>query len=74
MTKTNNPVKNSTTSEYENFSISPFALPFLLFFRPTILTGVTPEMQLCQEEIFGPVVSIQKFSEEKVFFSNETLL
>ena len=23
-------------------------------------------MQLCQEEIFGPVVSIQKFSEEKV--------
>ena len=38
------------------------------FFRPTILTGVTPEMQLCQEEIFGPVVSIQKFSEEKVCF------
>ena len=26
MTKTNNPVKNSTTSESENFSISPFAL------------------------------------------------
>ena len=25
-------------------------------------------MQLCQEEIFGPVVSIQKFSDEKVSF------
>jgi len=36
-----------------------------LHYQPTILTGVTPEMQLCQEEIFGPVVSIQKFSEEK---------
>ena len=39
---------------------------YILFCRPTILTGVTPDMQLCQEEIFGPVVSIQKFSEEKV--------
>ena len=38
---------------------------YILFCRPTILTGVTAEMQLCQEEIFGPVVSIQKFSEEK---------
>ena len=41
---------------------------YILFYRPTILTGVTPEMQLCQEEIFGPVVSILKFSEEKVSF------
>ena len=39
---------------------------YILFCRPTILTGVTAEMQLCQEEIFGPVVSIQKFSDEKV--------
>ena len=31
-------------------------------------------MQLCQEEIFGPVVSIQKFSEEKVFFSMKPLI
>ena len=41
---------------------------YILFYRPTILTGVTPEMQLCQEEIFGPVVSVQKFSDEKVSF------
>ena len=39
---------------------------YILYFRPTILTGVTADMQLCQEEIFGPVVSIQKFSDEKV--------
>ena len=41
---------------------------YILLCRPTILTGVTSDMQLCQEEIFGPVVSIQKFSEEKVSF------
>ena len=41
---------------------------YILFCRPTILTGVTPDMQLCQEEVFGPVVSIQKFSDEKVSF------
>jgi len=28
------------------------------FFEPTILTGVTPDMALCREETFGPVVSV----------------
>lgn len=30
------------------------------FFEPTILTGVTPEMRVAQEEIFGPVLSVLK--------------
>ena len=67
LTKRSSPVREL---HYQRVWELPFfSLTFLLFFRPTILTGVTPEMQLCQEEIFGPVVSIQKFSEEKVFSS-----
>ncbi|KAE9549239.1 hypothetical protein FO519_007548 [Halicephalobus sp. NKZ332] len=37
------------------------------FFEPTVLTGVTEEMELANTEIFGPVVAVQKFdSEEEV--------
>jgi aldehyde dehydrogenase (NAD+) len=28
------------------------------FYRPTIFTGVTPDMRIAQEEIFGPVLSV----------------
>lgn len=34
------------------------------FFQPTIVTGVTPEMRLSQEEIFGPVASLIRFETE----------
>lgn len=34
-----------------------------LFFEPTILTDVTPEMRVYHEETFGPVVSLYKFSD-----------
>lgn len=36
-----------------------------LYYEPTIVTGVTPQMRLYTEEIFGPVVSIIKFGDEK---------
>ncbi|GAB3204631.1 succinic semialdehyde dehydrogenase [Nocardia tengchongensis] len=41
------------------------ALPDLgpLFYEPTILAGVTPEMTLYAEETFGPVVSIHPFDD-----------
>ncbi|MBI4174232.1 MAG: aminobutyraldehyde dehydrogenase [Candidatus Aenigmarchaeota archaeon] len=32
------------------------------FFQPTIFAGVRQEMRICQEEIFGPVLSVIKFS------------
>ncbi|WP_035800915.1 succinic semialdehyde dehydrogenase [Kitasatospora mediocidica] len=35
-----------------------------LFFEPTILDGVTPEMTVCAEETFGPVVSVYRFDAE----------
>jgi acyl-CoA reductase-like NAD-dependent aldehyde dehydrogenase len=28
---------------------------------PTVLTGVTPEMKVCREEVFGPVVAVQGY-------------
>jgi len=35
------------------------------FVNPTIFSGVTPDMRIVQEEIFGPVVVIQKFDSEQ---------
>ncbi len=32
------------------------------FFQPTIFTNVGQDMKICQEEIFGPVLSVIKFS------------
>ncbi len=44
------------------------------FFEPTVLDGVTPEMAVSAEEIFGPVIGIQRFSteEEAVRLANAT--
>ncbi|MEY9877684.1 succinate-semialdehyde dehydrogenase/glutarate-semialdehyde dehydrogenase [Streptacidiphilus sp. MAP12-33] len=36
-----------------------------LFFEPTILDGVTTESAVCNEETFGPVVSIYRFDDEE---------
>lgn len=33
-----------------------------IFYRPTVLTNVKPEMKVCSEEIFGPVVTFEKDS------------
>ena len=45
-----------------------------LFFAPAVLTGVTPEMEIFSEEIFGPVAPLYKFStdEEAVDLANDT--
>ncbi|OJJ62507.1 hypothetical protein ASPSYDRAFT_41174 [Aspergillus sydowii CBS 593.65] len=34
------------------------------FIQPTVFTDVTSDMKIAQEEIFGPVVTIQKFKDE----------
>jgi aldehyde dehydrogenase (NAD+) len=36
-----------------------------LFFEPTIVTGVTNEAAISQEEIFGPVLTVLPFSDEE---------
>jgi acyl-CoA reductase-like NAD-dependent aldehyde dehydrogenase len=36
-----------------------------LFYEPTILTDVTPDMRVAQEEIFGPVLAVLAFNTEQ---------
>ncbi|HLI27336.1 MAG TPA: aldehyde dehydrogenase [Chloroflexota bacterium] len=44
------------------------------FLQPTVFTQVRPDMRICREEIFGPVVSVQPFrsEEEAVRLANDT--
>lgn len=44
------------------------------FIEPTVFTNVTSDMRIVQEEIFGPVVTIQKFKdeEEAIQLANDT--
>ena len=35
------------------------------YFEPTIFTDVTPDMSLAREEVFGPVLAIQTFDDER---------
>lgn len=46
-----------------------------LFFEPSILSGVTREMKIAQEETFGPLASIFKFEteEEVIQYANDTI-
>jgi succinate-semialdehyde dehydrogenase / glutarate-semialdehyde dehydrogenase len=45
-----------------------------LFFEPTLLAGVTPQMAVYREETFGPVVSVYRFTDEAeaVALANDT--
>ncbi|MCD7036467.1 aldehyde dehydrogenase family protein [Metabacillus sp. GX 13764] len=45
------------------------------WYEPTIITDVTQSMKVVQEEIFGPVVVISKFSNEKeaIQLANDTI-
>ena len=45
-----------------------------LFYQPTILTGVTPEMRVFREEIFGPIAPVMRFKteEEALTLANDT--
>ncbi len=45
-----------------------------LFYKPTVLTGVTTEMDIVSQEIFGPVASLIKFEtdDEAIALANST--
>lgn len=44
------------------------------FFQPTVLTGVTPAMQIAREETFGPVAPLFRFGseDEAIRLANDT--
>ncbi|MCH8804747.1 MAG: aldehyde dehydrogenase family protein, partial [Planctomycetes bacterium] len=48
--------------------------PTALFYPPTVVSGVTPDMEMFREETFGPVASVVAFSdiEEAIDLANST--
>jgi betaine-aldehyde dehydrogenase len=44
------------------------------FYRPTVIADVTPDMRIVREEVFGPVLTIERFTteEEAVALGNDT--
>ncbi|MDO6730949.1 NAD-dependent succinate-semialdehyde dehydrogenase [Marinovum sp. 2_MG-2023] len=44
------------------------------WFEPTVMTGITPDMQIAHEEIFGPISAVFKFDteDELVAAANDT--
>ncbi|HEX2195217.1 MAG TPA: aldehyde dehydrogenase family protein [Candidatus Limnocylindria bacterium] len=42
----------------------PAGLDAEAFVRPTVIGGVSNQMRIAQEEVFGPVVTLQRFSDE----------
>ncbi|HEY6529775.1 MAG TPA: NAD-dependent succinate-semialdehyde dehydrogenase [Cellvibrionaceae bacterium] len=58
----------------ESFGIDRRASPIGSFFAPTLVTGVTPEMRLFNEESFGPIVAVTEFAtcDEAILLANQT--
>jgi betaine-aldehyde dehydrogenase len=46
-----------------------------MFVEPTVVTGVTPEMAIAREEVFGPVLAVLAFKDldDAVAIANSTL-
>ena len=44
------------------------------FYAPTVLDGVTPQMEIAREEVFGPVLSVLTFEDEAeaIALANDT--
>jgi len=42
----------------------PSSRPRGAFFEPTVVTGVTADMAISREEIFGPVATLTRFKDE----------
>ena len=42
--------------------------------RPTVLTGVTPDMKVCHDEVFGPVIAVAAYDDldEALALANQT--
>jgi betaine-aldehyde dehydrogenase len=45
-----------------------------LYIQPTIVTGVTPDMTIAKEEVFGPVLAVLTFGslDEAIALANDT--
>jgi succinate-semialdehyde dehydrogenase/glutarate-semialdehyde dehydrogenase len=63
-------------AERQGAQLTQFGEEERLFYPPTILTGVTPDMTIAQNETFGPVAPIIKISgvDEAIALANSTPL
>ena len=57
-------IKEGATLLHGGTSLQPENAPDGYFVAPTIFTDCTDDMTICREEIFGPVMSVLKFSDE----------
>jgi betaine-aldehyde dehydrogenase len=55
--------------------VRPDGLPPGNYLRPTIFTHTTPQMRIVREEIFGPVLAVQTFTDEAeaIALANDTV-
>ncbi|GEN44502.1 aldehyde dehydrogenase family protein [Alkalibacillus haloalkaliphilus] len=58
-------VKDGATIATGGKQIYPEGFEKGYWYAPTVITDVTPDMEAVQEEIFGPVVVVEKFTDEK---------
>ncbi|WP_337587937.1 aldehyde dehydrogenase family protein [Sphingobium sp. DC-2] len=66
--------KEGATIAFQGELPSDPALAAGAWVRPTVITGVTRDMRVAREEIFGPVVAVMRFGsmEEAVEIANDT--
>lgn len=57
-------IKEGATLLHGGTSLQPDNAPDGYFIAPTIFTDCTDDMTICREEIFGPVMSVLKFTDE----------
>lgn len=67
--------KEGATLAFGGYRITDGELAKGFFIAPTIFTDVENDMRIVQEEIFGPVVTVQKFKneEEAIQLANSTI-
>lgn len=67
-------LKDGATLAYGGYQPKLEGLENGHWYMPTVLTDVTNDMRIAQEEVFGPVVVVMKFKEEKeaIQLANDT--
>ncbi len=66
---------DGATLSYGGNRLTEGALASGSYFEPTVFTGVTSGMTIAQEEVFGPLLAVMKFSttDEAIQLANDTV-
>ncbi len=68
-------LSDGATLAYGGERLTQGALAAGSYFQPTVFTGVRSDMRIAQEEVFGPVLAVLRFSttEEAIRLANDTI-